>query len=195
MPLSPVSLQGQKCPEVFEQEFLKSVYNWRDVSCFELHCSMVQNQEMPQYHLCLAAEFGNLWLTDTGKSYLLVKSHPRKFDAKTGMSLITVGLGTKEGLSEGPLSTIFLGELKASVFSSKVLGFLEFVWCGLFLVFLRVYVCVHALRPLITCDFIRHVSKIVSFVSSSCELPSYLPHCFREREAENGYSRFSFLSN
>lgn len=67
------------------------------------------------------------------------------------------------------------------------------VWA--FFVVLRVYVCVHTLRPLLTCDFIRHVSKIVSFVSSSCELPSYLPHCFREREAENGYSRFSFLSN
>lgn len=140
----PVSLQGQKCPEVFEQEFLKSVYNWRDVSCFELYCSMVQNQEMPQYHLCLAAEFGNLWLTDTGKSYLLVKSHPRKFDAKTRMSLIAVGLGTKEGLSEGLLSTIFLGELEISLFSSKVLGFLEFAWCGLFLLFcVCMCVCTH----------------------------------------------------
>lgn len=49
--------------------------------------------------------------------------------------------------------------------------------------------------PLTACDFIRHVSKIVSFVSSSCELPSYLPHCFREKEPEKGCLRFFFLPN
>lgn len=156
-------------------------------------------------HTC-QQKFGKLWLINIGiklnfwpRSLPIPGSLMPREECPRWLPAYEQKWAFLKGLSIGS----FPGQLFVSLLSSKGVGlwglfgflvgffglvagvwFFIFDWLD-FLIF----------WPLAACGFIRRMSKIVSFVSSSCELPSHLPHCFREKEPEKGCLRFFFLSN
>lgn len=161
----------------------------------------------------LQQKFGKLWLINTGiKLNFWARSFPipgslmarekcprwlHVYEQKWAF-LKGLSIGSSPGLLQSfALTAVCISSFKQGRGVVRFvwvfwLGFLVWFWGFVFYFWL---VGFFIFWPLTAFDFIRHVSKIVSFVSSSCELPSHSPHCFREKEPEKGCLRFFFLSN